>query len=49
MIRSAAFALVLLLAGPASAATVVSVGGGDTMHFKNWAIIAKVMMPSIGV
>ena len=34
MIRPSAFALVLLLAGPAGAATVVSVGDGDTMRVR---------------
>ncbi len=37
MIRAVAFALVLLLAGPAGAATVLSVGDGDTIRVKDGA------------
>ena len=37
MIRTVAFALVLLLAGPAGAATVLSVGDGDTIRVSDGA------------
>ena len=37
MIRAVAFALVLLLAGPAGAATVLSVGDGDTIRVSDGA------------
>jgi len=47
MIRPSAFALVLLLAGPAGAATVVSVGDGDTMRVREGGRLLTIRLACI--
>jgi endonuclease YncB( thermonuclease family) len=47
MIRPGAFALVMRLAGPAGAATVVSVGDGDTMRVRDGGRLLTIRMACI--
>lgn len=47
MIRPVAFALVLLLAGPAGAATVISVGDGDTMRVRDGGRLLTIRLACI--